>query len=75
MALEETGARGLIQGDSFSPLLFVFVLEAMGRVLSTVINRGLLDGFSVGSAAFSHLLFVDDALMFYDALTAYLRHL
>jgi hypothetical protein len=29
----------------------------------------------VGSAAFSHLLFVDDALMFYDALPAYLRHL
>jgi hypothetical protein len=40
VALEETGARGLIQGDSFSPLLFVFVMEAMGRVLSTVINRG-----------------------------------
>lgn len=29
----------------------------------------------MGSADFSPLLFVDDALMFYDALPAYLYHL
>lgn len=29
VALEENGTCGLIQGDSFSPMLFVFVMEAM----------------------------------------------
>jgi hypothetical protein len=70
-----SSSRGLRQGDPLSPLLFVFVMEALGRMLSAAVSGGLLDGFSVGSVAFSHLLFADDTLIFCDASSAHLRHL
>jgi hypothetical protein len=70
-----SSSRGLRQGDPLSPLLFVFVMEALGRMLSAAVSGGLLDGFSVGNAAFSHLLFADDTLIFCDASSAHLRHL
>jgi hypothetical protein len=54
---------GLRQEDPLSSLLLVFVM-----------NGGLLDGFSLGNAAFSHLLFFD-TLIFYDASPAHLCHL
>jgi hypothetical protein len=56
---------GLGQGDPLSPLLFVIVIEALSKLLTTIVRRGLLSGFSVGSgsskvANISHLLFADD---------------
>jgi hypothetical protein len=52
-----------------SPLLFVFVMEAMNRMVS----GGLLEGFEVGNANFSHLLFADDTLIFCSARSSQLR--
>jgi hypothetical protein len=49
---------------SLSPLLFVFVMEALSRMLSTGINDGLLEGFKVGNVIVSHLLFANDTLIF-----------
>jgi hypothetical protein len=66
---------GLRQGDPLSPLLFVFVMEAVGRMISTAVSEGLLVGFSVGSATFSHLLYADDTLIFCDASADHLRYL
>ena len=65
-------SRGLRQGDPLSPLLFVLVMEALGRMLDKAVHEGPLSGFSVGnsegkSLAVSHLLFVDDTLIFCDA--------
>jgi hypothetical protein len=44
-------------------------------MLSVAVSGGLLDGFSVGNDSFSHLLFADDTLIYYDALPTHLRHL
>ena len=64
--------RGLRQGDLLSPLLFVLVMEALGRMLDKAVHEGRMSGFSVGnlegrSMAVSHLLFANDTLIFYEA--------
>jgi hypothetical protein len=61
--------RGARQGDPLSPFLFVLVMEAFSRMISAIYSRGLISGFSVGSrehdrVEVSHLLFVDDTLVF-----------
>jgi hypothetical protein len=68
-------SRGLRQGDPLSPLLFVFVMEALSRMLSAGINDGLLEGFKVGNEFVSHLLFADDTLIFCNASPDQLAHL
>ena len=64
--------RGLRQGDPLSPLLFVLVMDALGRMLDKAVLEGHLFGFSVGnlegrSLTVSHLLFADDTLIFCEA--------
>lgn len=63
-------SRGLRHGDPLSPLLFVIVMEALSRMISAVVNRGFVTGFSVGDTDrgtlnISHLLFANDTLIFY----------
>jgi hypothetical protein len=70
-----SSSRGLRQGNPFSPLLFVFVMEALGIMISVAVSGGLLDDFSVGNTSFSHLLFTNDTLILCDALPAHLRHM
>ena len=60
------------QGDPLFPLLFILVMEAIGRMLDKAVHEGRMLGFSVGnlegrSLAVSHLLFADDTLIFCDA--------
>jgi hypothetical protein len=71
-------SRGLRQGDPLSPLLFIIVMEALSKMLSGVVDCGRLSGLSVGSRPtvinISHLLFVDDILVFSEANPDYLRY-
>ena len=65
-------SRGLQQGDPLSPLLFVLVMEAIGKMLDKAVHEGHLLGFNVGASTgrslmVSHLLFADDTLIFCDA--------
>ena len=64
-------SRGLRQGDPLSPLLFVLVMEALGRMLDKAVYEGRILGFHVGdlegrSLVVSHLVFADDTLIFCD---------
>jgi hypothetical protein len=70
-----SSSRDLRQWDHLSPLLFVFVMEALSRMILEAVSGGLLDGFRVGNASFSHLLFADDTLIFCDAHSSKLRYL
>ena len=64
--------KGLRQGDPLFPLLFVLVMEALGRMLDKAVHDGHMSSFGVGhlegrSLAVSHLFFADDTLIFCDA--------
>jgi len=70
-----SSSRGLRQGEPLSPLLFVFVMEALSRMILAAVCGGLLEGFKMGDADFSQLLFADDTLIFCSALDSQLRNL
>ncbi|KAF5467197.1 hypothetical protein F2P56_017049 [Juglans regia] len=69
--------HGLRQGDMLSPLLFLFVMEALSKMIEGLVDGGLLHGFSMwnGNLHISHLLFADDTLIFCGAHLGQLQDL
>ena len=64
-------SRGIYQGDPLSLLLFLLVMEVLSRLLKKTEEGGFIRGFQVGAALgdgleVSHLLYVDDTILFCD---------
>ena len=73
-------SRGLRQGDSLSPLLFLILMEVFSRMLRRVEGAGLIRGFNLegrrdGGERVSHLLFADDTILFCDADVEQILHI
>jgi len=66
--------RGLRQGGSLFPFLFIIMSEVLSRMLQNAANKGLFKGPSVGvdKIMLTHLQFADDTLMFCEADLHYL---
>ena len=65
-------SHGLRQGDLLSPFLFLLIMEVLSRILKKTEENNLIRGFHVGVSNFagvriSHLLFVDNTILFCDA--------
>eukprot|EP00253_Pinus_taeda_P006494 PITA_06494 len=59
------GQRGLRQGCPLSPLLFLLVAEGLSQLIHKARREGKVKGIEVATNLFiSHLLFVDDILIF-----------
>jgi hypothetical protein len=57
-----SSSRGLRQGDPLSTILFVIVMKALSKMISTSVDGSLLSGFMVGSRSggainISHIFF------------------
>ncbi|RVW35445.1 hypothetical protein CK203_097234 [Vitis vinifera] len=67
-------------GDPLSPYLFALVMEALSSLLRRVVESGFISGFKVRGGGgdgvlISHLLFVDDTLLFSDPCPDQLTYL
>ncbi|XP_029657681.1 uncharacterized protein LOC115231938 [Octopus sinensis] len=58
--------RGILQGDSLSPLLFVMVLDPLSRILNSVFPKLEINQEDPNMLTYStnHLLFIDDLKIF-----------
>jgi hypothetical protein len=73
-------SRRMRQGDPLSLLLFVVVMEVFSRMINVMVEKELLTVFLVGSwhseaMEVSHLLFVDNKLIFCEPKVEQLRNL
>ena len=58
-------SRGLRQGCPLSPLLFLLIVEGFSRLIKELSEHGEIVGIEVAAGIFiTHLLFVDDILLF-----------
>ena len=73
-------SKGLRQGDPLSPYLFVMGMEVLSVLIRRAVEGGFIYGCSIrrcrGHAVnISHLLFVDDTVVFCEAKKEHITHL
>ncbi|GJT61458.1 RNA-directed DNA polymerase, eukaryota [Tanacetum coccineum] len=55
--------KGLKQGDSLSPLLFILIMESLHLSFQRVVDNGMFNGIKLSSSlSISHLFYADDAV-------------
>ena len=60
-----SSSRGLRKSFPLSPYLFILVVEGLSRIIKEVVGQNEFQGPLVGNfLSLSHLLFVDDVLLF-----------
>jgi hypothetical protein len=64
-----TPTRGIRQGDPLSPYLFLFISDSLSCLIRKGIESNSLRELHICQRAprISHLLFVDDSLLFFEA--------
>ncbi|RVX13511.1 putative ribonuclease H protein [Vitis vinifera] len=75
-----SNSKGLRQGDPLSPYLFVMGMEVLSALIRRAMEGGCISGCNIwwgsGSIAnISHLLFVDDTIVFCEAKKEHLTYL
>lgn len=68
---------GLRQGDPLSPFLFFLVVDIFSKLISSAVDKRVLEGFVVGRDRTSlfYLQFVDDTILFCLGKEASFRNL
>jgi hypothetical protein len=59
-------ARGLRQGDSLSPSMFLIAAEGLNMLMQAMVDTNVFTGYTIGTQdpiSVSHLQFVDDTLL------------
>ena len=57
-------SRGIRQGCPISPLLFILIIEILSLLIYNDVQRGAISGVNISSLNLTHLLFVDDVILF-----------
>jgi hypothetical protein len=59
-------SRGIRQGDTISPYLFILCAEVLSSLLQQSAREGIISGVPIsrGGTKIHHLLFADDSLLF-----------
>lgn len=68
-------SRGIRQGDSISPFIFVMCIERLSHMIRNLEDEGLWRGVRVSrnGPSLSHLFFADDMILFGEASEAQLK--
>ncbi|CAN0871761.1 LINE-1 retrotransposable element ORF2 protein [Linum grandiflorum] len=70
-------SRGLRQGDSLSPFLFLLIMEILSKMIGKVREAGWFRGFHMQESAdlgeVTHIFYADDAMLFCDAEESQVR--
>ncbi|BFG25548.1 hypothetical protein CerSpe_118220 [Prunus speciosa] len=70
-------SRNIRQGDPISPYLFLFVSDVFSQMISKAVDSNVLQGIKFGHRvpSISHILFVDDTLVFLKPTKSCCDHL